>query len=121
MAHKEKRIDVRVYLTPDEHEYLKAVAQENELSLSELLRTCTLKKCKFSKTKKVSQKLTLPSTAESTEQKSPTPEDIKQLEKRLVEVNTILNKAYKGEKLPMDQYHALKAEQADLRAKVGHN
>ena len=29
MAHKEKRIDVRVYLTPDEHEYLKAVAQEN--------------------------------------------------------------------------------------------
>ena len=30
-------------------------------------------------------------------------------------------KAYKGEKLPTDQYHALREEQADLRAKVGHN
>ena len=117
MAHKEKRIDVRVYLTPDEHEYLKAVAQENELSLSELLRTCTLKKCKFSKTKKVSQKLTLPSTAESTEQKSPTPELTReQAEKRLHEIDEYI-KANKGN-IPKVEFYYLKAEQAELQEQL---
>ena len=119
MAHKEKRIDVRVYLTPDEHEYLKAVAQENELSLSELLRTCTLKKCKFSKTKKASQKLTLPSTAESTEQKSPTPELTReQAEKRLHEIDEYI-KAHKGT-IPKPEFYRLKAEQAELQEWSGN-
>ena len=87
------------------------VAKENEVSLSDLIRRTVLKKYPMPKKKK--------STA--AESQSPTPEDIKRWEKRLVEVNTILNKAYKGEILPSDQYHALKAEQAELRSKVGHN
>ena len=99
MAHKEKRIDVRVYLTPDEHEYLKAVSQENDVSLSELLRVCTLKKCKFAKAKKVRQKIALPSTAESTAVDCPTPELTReQVQKRLTEI---------------DEY--IKAEQAELQ------
>ena len=111
MAHKEPRVECKIYLRPEERDHLKEVAKEKEVSLSDLIGTAVLKKYPMPKKKK--------STA--AEPQSPTPEDIKQLEKRLVEVNTILNKAYKGEKLPMDQYHALKAEQADLRAKVGHN
>lgn len=111
MAHKEPRTKCCVYLRPEETEHLKTVAKEKEVSLSVLIGTAVLKKYPMPKKKK--------STA--AEPKSPTPEDIKQWEKRLVEVNTILNKAYKGEKLPTDQYHALREEQADLRAKVGHN
>ena len=111
MAHKEPRVECKIYLRPEERDHLKEVAKEKEVSLSDLIGTAVLKKYPMPKKKK--------STA--AEPQSPTPEDIKRWEKRLVEVNTILNKAYKGEKLPMDQYHALKAEQADLRAKVGHN
>ena len=111
MAHKEPRVECKIYLKPEERDHLKEVAKEKEVSLSDLIGTAVLKKYPMPKKKK--------STA--AEPQSPTPEDIKRWEKRLVEVNTILNKAYKGEKLPMDQYHALKAEQADLRAKVGHN
>ena len=117
MAHKEKRIDVRVYLTPDEHEYLKAVAAENGISMSELLRTCTLRKCKFNQKKKASQKLTLPSTAESTEQKSPTPELTReQAEKRLHEIDEYI-KANKGN-IPKVQFYYLKAEQAELQEQL---
>ena len=111
MAHKEPRTKCCVYLRPEEMEHLKTVAKEKEVSLSDLIGTTVLKKYPMPKKKK--------STA--AEPQSPTPEDIKQWEKRLVEVNTILNKAYKGEKLPTDQYHALREEQAELRAKVGHN
>ena len=111
MAHKEPRTKCCVYLRPEVMEHLKTVAKEKEVSLSDLIGTTVLKKYPMPKKKK--------STA--AESQSPTPEDIKQWEKRLVEVNTILNKAYKGEKLPMDQYHALREEQAELRAKVGHN
>ncbi len=111
MAHKEPRTKCCVYLRPEEMEHLKTVAKEKEVSLSDLIRTTVLKKHPMPKKKKTV----------AAEPKSPTPEDIKQWEKRLIEVNTILNKAYKGEKLPMDQYHALREEQAELRAKVGHN
>ena len=111
MAHKEPRVECKIYLKPEERDHLKEVAKENEVSLSDLIGTAVLKKYPMPKKKK-------PTAAEP---QSPTPEDIKQWEKRLVEVNTILNKAYKGEILPSDQYHALKAEQAELRSKVGHN
>lgn len=111
MAHKEPRVECKIYLRPEERDHLKEVAKEKEVSLSDLIGTTILKKYPMPKKKK--------STA--AESQSPTPEDIKQLEKRLVEVNTILNKAYKGEKLPTDQYHALREEQTELRAKVGHN
>jgi len=111
MAHKEPRVECKIYLRPEERDHLKEVAKEKEVSLSDLIRRTVLKKYPMPKKKK--------STA--AEPQSPAPEDIKQLEKRLVEVNTILNKAYKGEKLPMDQYHALREEQAELRAMVGHN
>ena len=111
MAHKDKRIDVRVYLEPDEHEYLKAVATENGISMSELLRTCTLRKCKFSKRKKASQKLTLPSKAEN----SPTPEDI---QKRLIEIDMYI-KENKGN-IPKVEFYRLKMEQAELQEKLGN-
>ena len=111
MAHKEPRVECKIYLKPEERDHLKEVAKEKEVSLSDLIGTTVLKKYPMPKKKK--------STA--AESQSPTPEDIKRWEKRLVEVNTILNKAYKGEILPSDQYHALKAEQAELRSKVGHN
>ena len=39
MAHKEPRNDVRVYLKPEEHQHLKAVAKEQDISLSELIWT----------------------------------------------------------------------------------
>ena len=111
MAHKEPRVECKIYLRPEEHDHLKEVAKEKEVSLSDLIGTTVLKKYPIKKKKQTT----------AAESKSPTPEDIKQWEKRLIEVNTILNKAYKGETLPSDQYHALKAEQADLRTKVGHN
>ena len=111
MAHKEPRVECKIYLKPEERDHLKEVAKENEVSLSDLIGRAVLKKYPMPKKKK-------PTAAEL---QSPTPEDIKRWEKRLVEVNTILNKAYKGEILPSDQYHALKAEQAELRTKVGHN
>ena len=92
-------------------EHLKTVAKEKEVSLSDLIGTTVLKKYPVSKKKKTV----------AAEQKSPTPEDIKQWEKRLIEVNTILKRAYKEKHLPLDEYHALREEQTDLRAKVGHN
>ena len=76
MAHKEPRVECKIYLRPEERDHLKEVAKENEVSLSDLIGRTVLKKYPLPKKKK--------STA--AEPQSPTPEDIKQLEKRLVEV-----------------------------------
>ena len=112
MAHKDKRIDVRVYLEPEEHEYLKTVAAENGISMSELFRTCTLRKCKFNQKKKAN-KLTLPSKAENKE-KSPTPEDI---QKRLNEIDSYIQ-TNKGH-IPKVEFYRLKMEQAELQEMLG--
>ncbi len=117
MAYRETKIAVRVYLSPEEHEYLKAVAEENKTSMTELLKICTLKKCKFPQ-KKVSQKIAIPSTATTTAHFDLSTEE---MENRLLEVNEILNKAYNGEKLPHNEYTALKEEQAKLRSILNHN
>ena len=77
-----------------------------------------LKKYPMPKKKKAVAEPVLPAASEP---ESPTPEQIKQWEKRLIEVNTILKRAYQEKHLPPDEYHALREEQTDLRAKVGHN
>ena len=122
MAHKDKRIDVRVYLEPDEHEYLKAVATENGISMSELLRTCTLKKCKFSKKKKASQKLTLPSKGENTEETcSPPPELTKeQIQQQIEELETMFIKLKSNElpNIPKSEYFRKKSELFALREQL---
>ena len=86
--------------------------------MSELLRTCTLKKCKFPKKKKASQKLTLPSKAANTEETVlPPPELTKeQAEKRLHEIDEYI-KANKGN-IPKVQFYYLKAEQAELQERL---
>ncbi len=52
MAYKEKKKEVRVFLSSDEHEHLKGIAQEQKISMSELFRLTALKKYKISKSKK---------------------------------------------------------------------
>ncbi len=52
MAYKEKKKEVRVFLSSDEHEHLKGIAQEQKISMSELFRLTGLKKYKISKSKK---------------------------------------------------------------------
>ncbi len=106
MAHRETKIGVRVYLSPEEHEYLKAVAEENNVSMTELFRTCTLKKYKY---KQAKQKTSVSKM------------DTEEMENRLTEINEILNKAYNGEKLPHNEYTALKEEQTKLRSILNHN
>lgn len=120
MPHKDERKDVRVYFTPDEHKYLKAVAKENGLSMTALLRKATLEKCKYKPPKKERQKIALPKKA-TDEPPTAKVNDTKELETRLREVNTILNKAKKGERLPLDEYRRLTEEQGQLRRKLGHN
>lgn len=44
MAHKEPRVECKIYLRPEERDHLKEVAKENEVSLSDLIRRTVLKK-----------------------------------------------------------------------------
>ena len=122
MAHKEPRDDVRVYLKPDEHQHLKAVAKEQGISLSELIRKTVMKKYALPKKKKASQTDALQGAEKSKAENCLAPEqNTKQMEARLREVNITLNRAYKGKIIPSDEYHKLKAEQAELRKILGHN
>lgn len=122
MAHKEPRDDVRVYLKPDEHQHLKAVAKEQGISLSELIRKTVMKKYALPKKKKARQTDALQGAEKSKAENCLAPEqNTKQMEARLREVNITLNRAYKGETIPSDEYHKLKAEQAELRKILGHN
>ena len=53
--HKEPKVILRVYLTPDERDALKQIAEEQNSSLSELIATATRKQYKLGKKKKVRQ------------------------------------------------------------------
>ncbi len=53
--HKEPKVILRVYLTPDERDELKQIAEEQNSSLSELIATATRKQYKLGKKKKVRQ------------------------------------------------------------------
>ena len=104
MAHKEPRVECKIYLRPEERDHLKEVAKENEVSLSDLIRRTVLKKYPMPKKKK--------STA--AEPQSPTPELTReQAEKRLHEIDEYIN-ANKGN-IPKVQFYYLKAEQAELQ------
>lgn len=122
MAHKEPRNDVRVYLKPEEHQHLKAVAKEQDISLSELIRKTVMKKYALPKKKKARQPDALQRAEKSkAENCLATEQNIEQMEARLREVNTTLNRAYKGETIPSEEYYKLKAEQTELRKILGHN
>lgn len=122
MAHKEPRNDVRVYLKPEEHQHLKAVAKEQDISLSELIRKTVMKKYALPKKKKARQPDALQGAEKSKADNClATEQNTKQMEARLVEVNTAINKAHKGERLPSDEYRKLKAEQTELKKILGHN
>lgn len=54
--HKETKVILRVYVTPDERDALKQIAEEQNTSLSELIATATRKQYKLGKRKKVRQK-----------------------------------------------------------------
>ena len=122
MAHKEPRNDVRVYLKPEEHQHLKAIAKEQDISLSELIRKTVMKKYALPKKKKARRTNAL-QTAEKSEAENclTTEQNTNQMETRLREVNNTLNKAHQGERLPGDEYRKLKAEQAELKKILGHN
>lgn len=55
MAHKEKRVNARIYFYPEDREHLKQVAKEHGISMSELIRRTVLKK--YPMPKKKSRKL----------------------------------------------------------------
>lgn len=122
MAHKEPRNDVRVYLKLEEHQHLKAVAKEQDISLSELIRKTVMKKYALPKKKKARQPDALQGAEKSKADNClATQQDTEQMKTRLREVDAILDKAHKGERLPGDEYRKLKAEQTELKKILGHN
>ncbi len=143
MAHKELRIDVRVYLRAEEHEHLKTVAKENGVSLSELIGTAVLKKYPLHKKKARSENLAskiandIPSVSEQVPLDEPTPKeresqiddlvscDVESMtqdeqEARLKFVKNKLHMAYNGEPLEKELFSAYMQERDKLRAILGH-
>ena len=100
MAHKEPRVECKIYLRPEERDHLKEVAKEKEVSLSDLIKTTVLKKYPMKKRKQPTE--------------SPTPELTReQVQKRLTEIDEYI-KAHKGT-IPKPEFYRLKAEQAELQ------
>lgn len=144
MRKVEPKLRCRIYLTADEYEHLKSVAEENGTSFTDLVTTAALKKYPLPKKRKA-RSVNLASTvandissevSEQEPQQTPIPEktespvvDVvpkgaelnKEKEARLREVNRLLNLAKKGERLERDVYFALIEEQKELRALLGHN
>ena len=143
MAHKELRIDVRVYLRAEEHEHLKNIAKENGVSLSELIGTAVLKKYPLHKKKARSENLAskiandIPLVSEQVPLDEPIPKeresqvddlvscDVESMthgeqEARLAEVKKLLRNAYNGERLSKEQFATLMQERDDLRTLLGH-
>lgn len=143
MAHKEPRVECKFYLRPEERDHLKQVAQEKEVSLSDLIGATLLKKYPMTKKKARSVNLAssvancisselpeqvplddpLPEKTESSvdELESRDVDSIKEKESRLREVNRMLNLAKKGERLERDVYFSLVEEQKALREELNHN
>ena len=124
MSQKSHKTDVRIYITDEHKAYLKTIADSKGTSVNRLILELIEKKYPLTKKAKVmhkAEKPTKPETPPSAQEPASSEPDRKQKEKRLVEINTILKKAYNGDTLPNGEYHRLKQEQAELRAELGHN
>lgn len=124
MSQKSHKTDVRIYITDEHKAYLKTIADSKGTSVNRLILELIEKKYPLTKKARVMHKAEQPpkpETPPSAQEPAPSEPDRKQKEKRLVEINTILKKAYNGDTLPNDEYHRLKQEQTELRAELGHN
>lgn len=129
MSQKSHKTDVRVYIADDYKMYLKQIADDKGISVNRLIMELVEKKYPFNKKTRVmlraeqptTEVVVVPPSAGESAPSDTAEQDRKQKERRLVEVNTILKRAYNGDTLPNDEYHRLKQEQAELRAELGHN
>ena len=147
MSQKSHKTDVRIYIEDDYKAYLKLIAEEQGVSVNQLVMKLLVKKYPFDKKAKAVlearvAEATLPLPKKEVTDNQEEGEGVclqretdtavslevhideslhRQQETRLREVNTRLNQAMKGDKLPYDEYQRLKQEQAELRAILGHN
>lgn len=147
MSQKSHKTDVRIYIEDDYKAYLKLIAKEQNISVNQLVMKLLVKKYPFDKKARAvlearvaEATLPLPKKEVTDNQEedvevfiqsetdTAVSSDIhideslrRQQEARLREVNTRLNQAVKGDKLPYDEYQRLKQEQAELRAILNHN
>lgn len=145
MAHKEPRTKCCVYLRPEEMEHLKTVAQQKEVSLSDLIGTTVLKKYPMPKKKKArSENLAsqiandipselpeqVPLDEPSPKQKESQVDDVvscdvesmtqDEQKARLKFVKHKLHMAYNGEYLDKETFNAYMQERDKLQAILGH-
>lgn len=145
MAHKEPRVECKIYLRPEERDHLKEVALENEVSLSDLIRTTMLKKYPMSKQRKArSVDLASPIAKDITPElpkqeplENHVPEkretmvdavvscDVESMtrdeqEARLKFLKHKIHMAYNGESLDKEIFNAYMQERNKLRAILGH-
>ena len=147
MSQKSHKTDVRIYIEDDYKAYLKLIAEEQGVSVNQLVMKLLVKKYPFDKKARAvlearvaEATLPLPKKEVTDNQKGGAVVSLqnetdtavssevhidesvrRQQEARLREVNTRLNQAMKGDKLPYDEYQRLKQEQAELRSTLGHN
>ena len=147
MSQKSHKTDVRIYIDDDYKAYLKLLAEEQGVSVNQLVMKLLVKKYPFDKKAKAVlsarvAEATLPLPKKEVTDNQEVGEGVsiqnetdtavslevhideslrEQQEARLREVNKRLNQAMKGDKLPYDEYQRLKQEQADLRAILNHN
>ena len=129
MSQKSHKTDVRLYIADDYKMYLKQIAEDKGISVNRLIMELVEKK--YPLNKKAMAKLRAEQPTNEVEVVPPAvckpapsntaEQDRKKKERRLVEVNTILKKAYNGDTLPTNEYRRLKQEQTELRAELGHN
>ena len=124
MKQKTHKTDVRLYIEDEYKNYLKLLAEEQGISVNRLIMDLVEKKYPLNKkAKERIENLSVLQDDSDNEEivfNAPMEEREKQIA-RLREVNAILKKAYDGETLPNEEYRALKEEQAELRAILGHN
>lgn len=144
---KTHKTDVRIYISDEQKEVVKMAAEARGISVNQLLMELINKKYPYDKkamaaleAKVAEATLPLPKKEVTDNQEEGEVVSIqnetdtavssyihideslrKQQEARLREVNTRLNQAVKGDKLPYDEYQRLKQEQAELRAILNHN
>lgn len=114
MAYKTPRAEARVYFLPEQHQHLKAIAEEKGISLSELISTTVLKKYPISKKGREKKPAQWVACTQS-------PEDTATKEQRLAEINRRLEQAKQGDHLPKHEYFALCDERKSLQLELGHN
>ena len=145
MAHKEPRVECKIYLRPEERDHLKQVALEKEVSLSDLIRTTMLKKHPMSKQRKARSvdlaspiaKDIPPELPEQEPLETHVPEkrestvdgvvscDVESMtrdeqEARLKFVKHKIHMAYNGEHLDKETFNAYMQERDKLRTILGH-